>query len=845
MNQPHPKPQSILQWLSSLPLSLRGKLIAGNMLITLLAIFGMGYYVYFRAQEANNYLTTQLQKSVNQNANNQLTAIANEQSARLNFFFASKSHEITLIGSNLNSLLSRESLLSNGIYWDAAQSLSLLPSGSWDNSNSEPSSVFIPANVRDLKPQLISQINTVKLTETNIPPILASSPEIIAIYFGGVSGETIYYPNIDLANIVPPDFDVTQRPWFVAANPANNADKNVIWSDPYQDAALNGLVVTSSVPVYKNGSQFRGVAAMDIQLNSITDVIAGIHVGESGYAFLIDRNNRLIAFPSVGYDDFGITPEALPLGEIIDSTKLPKMPTSFFETLAKISAGESGFTTITFNDVNHYIIYRPLPEIGYGLAILVPELELQAGAITANEQIQQQTQNTIFLSLILIFAILFAASLASLGMGNALTSPLTSLTKTAKEIAGGNLNANVEINNQDEIGILGQALNTMTKELRKSFVSLEQGVVERTKELEASRMQSERRAGELQAISEISKLIAGEQKLTILLPLITRLVSERFGFYHTGVFFLDDTNKYALLQAANSEGGQAMLARGHKLRVGESGIVGYVAKFGTPRIALDVGLDAVFFDNPDLPGTRSEMALPLIVRNKIVGVLDLQSTKPGAFTGAELNTMSILADQVAIVIENARLFQQTQQALTEAEALYRQNTQENWREFSREESSIGYYQTLTGGSKLFTPMETDEIRQVMNRGESMIFNAGKANTETSIIIPIKLRGQVIGTLKIKAPEQDRTWSRDEINLAEIISERLSLAIENARLIQESQSRAAKEQIISEVTARISSSINLKNILQTAVEELGNAMPGSEVMIKLQNEQDNEPRTREI
>ncbi|MBL8102506.1 MAG: GAF domain-containing protein, partial [Anaerolineales bacterium] len=760
--------------------------------------------------------------------------------AKLNFFFESKSREITLIGANINTLLSRESLLNNGIYWDAAQSLTTLPNGSWDNSNAEPSSIFIPAKILTLNPGLISQINTLKLTETSIPSILKANPEIIAIYFGGSSGETIYYPNIDLASIVPPDFDVTQRPWYVAANPENNADRNVIWSDPYQDAALNGLVVTSSIPVFKTDTQFRGVAAMDIQLNSITDVISSIKVGESGYAFLIDHNKRLIAFPAAGYADFGLTPETLPLGEVMDATILPGMPASFFDILSKISAGESGFTSITFNDVNRYVIYRPLPEIGYGLAILVPQLELQADAITANEQIQQQTQNTILVSLILIFAILFAASIASLGMGNALTAPLITLTKTAKEIASGNFDTSVKINNQDEIGILGQALNTMTQELRKSFVTLEQGVAERTYELEISRSQSERRALELQAISEISKVIAGEQKLPVLLPLITRLVSERFGFYHTGIFLLDDTNKYAVLQAASSEGGKNMLARGHKLEIGESGIVGFVGKSGTPRIALDVGLDAVFFDNPDLPDTRSEMALPLIVRNKIVGVLDLQSKNPGAFTNVELNTMSILADQVAIAIENARLFQQTQQALTEAQALYRQNTQEGWRKFSQEEPSIGYHQTLTGGNKLFTPLETEEIRQVMNRGESMVFFGGKTSTEASIIIPIKLRGQVIGALKVKAPEQDRVWSRDEINLAETVSERLSLALENSRLIQESQGQAAKEQVISDIASKIGSSVQTENILRTTAAELSQLLNGADIFIDLKpNSKDGE------
>ncbi|NJN80636.1 MAG: GAF domain-containing protein [Anaerolineales bacterium] len=286
------------------------------------------------------------------------------------------------------------------------------------------------------------------------------------------------------------------------------------------------------------------------------------------------------------------------------------------------------------------------------------------------------------------------------------------------------------------------------------------------------------------------------------------------------------------MQAANSEGGQAMLKRGHKLKVGESGIVGFVARFGSPRIALDVGLDAVFFNNPDLPATRSEMALPLKLRDVVIGVLDVQSEKPGAFLEDDANTLSILADQIAIAIDNARLFSQTQQTLVEVQTLYRQNLQESWKSFSREEGMVGYIQSLGSGKKITETIGSTEIQQVLNRGETLVAQPNGKDTESTIIVPIKLRGQVIGVMRIQAPEQDKQWTANEINLSQAVSERLSLALENARLIQESQRQVIKEQAISEITGKIGSSINLENVLQTAVEELGRSIPGSEVIIKL-------------
>ena len=448
--------------------------------------------------------------------------------------------------------------------------------------------------------------------------------------------------------------------------------------------------------------------------------------------------------------------------------------------------------------------------------------------------VKEQNRTTTLLSMILI--------ILSIGVGlfvsQILTSPLLTLTKTAEKLATGDRSARAQANTEDEIGLLATSFNRMAEELNQTFKNLEIRVAERTTDLEIARRQSEKRAGELQSIGEISRVITGEQTLEKLLPLISRLVSERFGFYHTGIFLLDNTNQFVVLRAASSEGGQKMLEREHRLEVGGSGIVGYVAKTGTPRISLDVGQDAVFFNNPDLPGTRSEMALPLKVKNRTVGVLDVQSEKPGAFTEYDINTLSILADQVAIAIENARLFTQSQQALAELQSQYKGQLQESWKTFIRDEEVIGYHQGLMGGKKVTKPIETEEIRQAMNRGEVLVLN-GEGKQEAAIVVPIKLRGQIIGTMKIKAPTTNRKWSEDEANLTQAISDRLSLALENARLIQESQRQAINEQRISEITGKIGASINLKSVLQTAVEELGHAIPGSEIIIKFEQKNEDE------
>jgi GAF domain-containing protein len=217
--------------------------------------------------------------------------------------------------------------------------------------------------------------------------------------------------------------------------------------------------------------------------------------------------------------------------------------------------------------------------------------------------------------------------------------------------------------------------------------------------------------------------------------------------------------------------------------------------------------------------------------------LDVQNLKPGAFTESDANTLSILADQIAIAIENARLFGQTQQAREEAEGLYTQFMSTEWKAFLQRESSIGYHQSITGGKPLDTLVESDDINEALQKGTVVLTDGNDGRLPPSLAIPVRLRGQTIGVLNIKAPTRNRKWNQDEINLAQAVSDRLALALDNARLLHESQRRAVKEAKIGEVTTKIGASINMRNVLQTAVEELGRALPGSEVIIQFQDTQE--------
>lgn len=467
-----------------------------------------------------------------------------------------------------------------------------------------------------------------------------------------------------------------------------------------------------------------------------------------------------------------------------------------------------------------FITAAIITPVGYQQAIRIADAEVNSLEVIRDLRMQ----SFLLVGLVILMGIVF-----SYYATRSVSNPIKELINILQKLQNGDLSQRVPVTTTDELSTVAIYINRMIAQLNFLNSTLEQQVSERTAEAEMARQLSETRAQEMKSISEISRAISSEQKLEILLPLVTRLVSESFGFYHVGIFFVDETNNFAHLQAANSEGGQRMLARGHRLELGK-GLVGTVAQSGKPRIALDVGFDAVFFNNPDLPKTRSEMALPLNVRRKTIGVLDVQSTISGAFTELDADTLGILADQVAIAIDNARLFTKTQQALNEVQALYNQYLQKEWRALQAKTRNVGYWQTLSGGKNLEKPVETEEIRQVVQTGQSVISKSNEAETDPAVIVPIKLRGQTIGVLNIKATSKNREFSRDELNLIRSVTDRLALALENARLFEETTQRAERERLVTEITGKIRSHNDPQAMIETAIQELRTVLGASRVNI---------------
>ncbi|MBU0492644.1 MAG: GAF domain-containing protein [Chloroflexi bacterium] len=433
---------------------------------------------------------------------------------------------------------------------------------------------------------------------------------------------------------------------------------------------------------------------------------------------------------------------------------------------------------------------------------------LFASRRTAQDTVDQAQRLIIALGVI----ILIGGVLLGAGISWTITRPVRRLMEAAQRIMAGDLEHLADVRSRSEIGVLARAFNEMTVQLRESIGQLEARITGRTVDLE-------RRSVQLEAAARVAREAAAIRDVGQLMDATVHLISQQFGFYHAGIFLLAlrEQAEYAVLQAASSEGGQRMLARGHKLEVGQVGIVGYVADAGESRLALDVGEDAVFFDNPDLPMTRSEMALPLKVREQVIGVLDVQSTEEAAFTDEDVEVLQTMADQVALAIENARLLAESQRSLQELEAVYGQQTRRAWADRATRQS-VAYRYTGTGVGAVSPTVQSDQ--------------APDASAARRLSAPIRLRGQDIGSIMLQRdPDQDH-WSPEEAALMEEVGVQIGLALENARLVEDTQRRAAREQLTGEVSTRMRETLDVDTVLRTTIREFSHIAGGARVTLRL-------------
>ena len=392
-------------------------------------------------------------------------------------------------------------------------------------------------------------------------------------------------------------------------------------------------------------------------------------------------------------------------------------------------------------------------------------------------------------------SILFSILALLLGAGfsyyvsKSVSDPIKDLINTFLKIEQGDLAARAPVSATDELGTVTMHFNRMVAQLEGLQNTLEQQVIERTKQLTAT--------------NEVGRVAASSLDPDELLSRVIKLFSEQFGYYYAAIYLLDPSEKWAELREGTGDAGKVLKQNHHRLEVAGKSMVGTAIRERSARIAQIASQEKQRFENPLLPYTRSEIVLPLLVGDRVLGALDVQSTKESDFGPGLIETMQNMAGQVAIALENARLYQEAQKVIKEMRAVQQQYLQEGWSGYSSQHDELEY-----------------------GVGDEILENSKQME------VPISLRDQLLGQILLEGSNE---WTQEQRSLVDAVATQAAIALENARLVSESRQVAVRERMLAEINSKIWSSATIDGVLQTAAKELGRRMNASQVTVELKLE----------
>jgi len=399
-----------------------------------------------------------------------------------------------------------------------------------------------------------------------------------------------------------------------------------------------------------------------------------------------------------------------------------------------------------------------------------------------------------------------------------MVAPLLTLTRAAQQITEGNYHAQMPIRLQaDEIGVLTTALSVMADNVRVSIEQLERRVRERTRDIEMTTIIGR----EASALRDVDTLLSSTVDL---------IVKNFKNIYHAQVFLIDETGQDAVLVASTGEPGRQLLARGHRLGVGSLSVIGRVTQAGQTVIARDTSTSPVHKKNEFLPNTRAEMALPLIRGTQVLGALDVQSTEPDAFTPEDQRTFETLAAQLAVAIDNARLFTETQRRTAEVENLNRLLMRTTWQTSlaagrRRDTLVAAAGPQATDAPEEWSPWELEAIET-----GQLVVSPPQPDGSVTLALPIILRGERLGAVEWTLPAGGDSESTRQT--AQELVARLGITLENVRLLEQTEQQAQRERLVNRISGRLMTQTSVNQILETAVRELAQVLGTPQVSIQL-------------
>ncbi|MBK7318275.1 GAF domain-containing protein [Candidatus Villigracilis affinis] len=498
----------------------------------------------------------------------------------------------------------------------------------------------------------------------------------------------------------------------------------------YPVQGVDTVMASFVVPILYN-DEFYGIAGVDAPIAFVQDLVdqVDLYNGQAG-AVLMTSDGTLISVRNQP--------------DLVNQPATEIYP-DFAELQSRIEAGDS---FISMSPDGQYLRAFAPVDLGrtgkhWSFGLLIPFNEITAPATAA-----AILQGTIGLILIILALIILWF------LSGQIVRPVRDLTTVANAVSQGNLNVTAHVQATDETGVLANAFNLMISQLRESFITLEERVAERTQNLELA--------------SEVGRSVSQVRALDVMLKDAAEIIRSRFDLYYVQVYLTNPSQTYLNLQAGTGHVGEELLSRSHRLPLNTGSINGRAATEKRSVIISDTTKSATFRPNPLLPNTRSEMAVPLLIGEKVVGVLDMQSETAGSLNHDLLSAFEALAGQLAIAIQNANLLAETEQSRAEVEAQAQRLSRTNWANYL---------------DAIHRPEETGFVFE-QNKVVPMVQGEQLMKNDSALTAPIAVTGEAIGNITVEMEGQSPiSRTSDLINT---VARQVAQQIESLRLLENAE-----------------------------------------------------------